>query len=92
MKKKLLLVVAISTLLLTACGNKVKFTTEEYKQELLAKVYTEDAKAKKEYDEIIKKLEKQMADGKKEAVEEMDRWKKAESIAKVKNVFNKITK
>lgn len=72
--KKLIVMSIIFSFVLAGCGEKVEFTTKEYKKELLEKVYDKDEKAIKKYDEIRKKLEKQMLDGKEEATKELDRW------------------
>ncbi|MHA4990857.1 hypothetical protein [Cetobacterium somerae] len=66
-------------LFLIGCGEKVEFTTQEYKKELLQKVDQKDEKSIKEYDEIINKLEKQ-AKNNKEAMEEFEKWKDEKKV------------
>lgn len=61
-------------LCLIGCGDKVNFTTAEYKKNLLEKVETKDPKAIKKYNEIISKLKKQSQNNK-EAMEEFEKWK-----------------
>ncbi|MGL5413999.1 hypothetical protein [Cetobacterium sp.] len=66
-------------LFLIGCGEKVNFTTQEYKKELLEKVEQKDEKSIKEYNEIMNKLEKQ-AKNNKEAMEEFEKWKDEKKV------------
>lgn len=66
-------------LFLIGCGEKVEFTTQEYKKELLEKVEQKDEKSIKEYNEIMNKLGKQ-AKNNKEAMEEFEKWKDEKKV------------
>ncbi|MBC2857021.1 hypothetical protein H3N56_11315 [Cetobacterium sp. 2A] len=85
--KKLIIMSIMLILVLTGCGDKVEFTTKEYKKELLEKVHNKEESAIKQYTKITERLEKQIKKGKEEAVNEIDRWKEAEVDIKVKKMF-----
>ena len=70
---KKILISLFMLLFLIGCGEKVEFTTQEYKKELLEKVDQKDEKSIKKYNEIINKLKKQARNNKK-AMKEFEEW------------------
>lgn len=85
--KKLIIMSIMFIFVLVGCGEKVEFTTKEYKEKLLEKVYDKDEKAVKKYEEIKEKLEEQMKKGKEGAVKELDKWGNVETNFQVKNMM-----
>lgn len=72
-------IILIFILLMVGCGKEeVKITTTEKKRELIGKVLQDDMKARKEYEEIITKLQKQEEKGIKEAKVEREKWSEIE--------------
>ncbi|MGL4688182.1 MAG: hypothetical protein ACRCVS_05780 [Fusobacteriaceae bacterium] len=74
MKKILMIGIILGTIV--ACGTpKVERTTEEYKREIIHKMYVEkDLKAKKIYDDTLAQLDEAMQTGNEVAKQEYLDW------------------